>query len=98
MLSYIGGKDLYVHYIETSQFAHAEHTATWLYRSKGLGIHSVHGEFVKPHHWWLPLRLTWLSFTRPAHVLLTRLGATGESIATMPETQQLDALIRAGRT
>jgi hypothetical protein len=37
MLESIGGTARYVLYMETSQFMHAEHAATWLYRRGGVG-------------------------------------------------------------
>lgn len=73
MLEMIGGQALYALYMEASQFAHAGHAATWLYRS-GLGIHKEIRESISPQQWRLPLQLSWLALSQPGHILLTRLG------------------------
>lgn len=92
MLASIGGKERYVLYIETSQYLHAEHAATWLYRRGGVGTAKEMGEFVEPKNWWLPLRLAWLSFARPAEIFLARVGAPAEKVHKLVHTQQLELL------
>jgi hypothetical protein len=93
MLGSIGGRERYVLYIETSQYIHAEHAATWLYRRGGVGTAKELGEFVEPKDWWLPLRLAWLSFARPAEIFLMRVGAPPEKIRVLGRDQQLAPLI-----
>lgn len=92
MLESIGGASLYVHYIETSQYMHAEHAATWLYRRGGVGTAKELGEFVEPKHWWLPLRIAWLTFTRPAQLFLARVGASPNVVAKLTRDQRIENL------
>jgi hypothetical protein len=47
----IGEERAYLLYMTFSQIAHATHSATWLYRSGGLGIAKTDGEFVKADDW-----------------------------------------------
>jgi hypothetical protein len=70
MLASVGGHELYSFYVSLSQSAHAEHHATWLYRTGGLGTAKRIGEFVKPEDWYLPLRTSFLSFTHPCRIFL----------------------------
>jgi len=74
MLESTGADHMYATYIHLSQFAHAEHAATWLYRTRGLGNEKLHGDFTKPAHWHLPLSVTWFSLTHIGRLLLKRLG------------------------
>jgi hypothetical protein len=74
MLESAGVDHLYATYIYLSQFAHAEHAATWLYRSRGLGVEKVVGDFTKPADWHVPLGVAWFSLVHIGRVLLTRLG------------------------
>jgi len=76
MLKAVGGDELYVIYMKLSQYVHAEHAATWLYRSRGLGTEKRLGEFIKADDWYLPLRVCWLSLGQPGRVLLERTGAS----------------------
>jgi hypothetical protein len=55
MLESAGVDYLYATYIYLSQFTHAEHAATWLYRSRGLGVEKVIGDLTKPADWHVPL-------------------------------------------
>ena len=78
MLTSIGGQNLYAVYVHLSQFMHGEHAATWLYRSGGLGTEKRLGEFIQPAHWYLPLRVSWLSLVHPGRLLISRLGGDPE--------------------
>lgn len=78
MLTSIGGQKLYAVYMQLSQFMHGEHAATWLYRSAGLGTEKRLGEFIEPAHWYLPLRVSWLSLVHPGRLLISRLGGDPE--------------------
>jgi hypothetical protein len=66
MLASLGGQKLYSLYVYLSQTAHAEHNATWLYRTGGLGTKKRIGEFVSPSDWGGPLRTSFLNFAHPS--------------------------------
>jgi hypothetical protein len=74
MLESTGVDHLYAAYIYLSQFAHAEHAATWLYRARGLGVEKLLGDFTKPADWHVPLGVAWFSLTHIGRLLLKRLG------------------------
>ena len=74
MLESAGVDHLYATYIYLSQFAHAEHAATWLYRSRGLGVEKEIGDFTKPADWHVPLGVAWFSLVHIGRVILKRLG------------------------
>jgi hypothetical protein len=82
MLKSLGGNELYILYITTSQFTHGEHAATWLYRTGGVGTEKRLGEFIRPADWYQPLRLSWLSLVYPGRVLLRRLGGSPDMFIT----------------
>jgi len=78
MLESTGADHLYATYIYLSQFAHAEHAATWLYRARGIGVEKLHGDFTKPADWHLPLSVAWFSLTHVGRLLLKRLGGNAD--------------------
>jgi hypothetical protein len=78
MLAELGGEALYFFYVSLSQTAHGEHAATWLYRADGLGTERRSGEFITPSNWSIPLRVGFLSFTRPAQIFLGRVTGSAE--------------------
>ena len=95
MLTSIGGQNLYAVYVHLSQFMHGEHAATWLYRSGGLGTEKRLGEFIQPAHWYLPLRVSWLSLVHPGRLLISRLGGDPEVFMNRwQETEGISAIER----
>jgi hypothetical protein len=94
MVTSLGGESLYSLYILLSQSSHAEHQATWLYRSGGLGTAARIGEFVKPADWWLPLRISFLSISHPGQVLLARLGGNPDHFLRSEMRRQIEESIR----
>ena len=74
MLEATGVDHQYAAYIYLSQFAHAEHAATWLYRARGLGVEMLLGDFTKPSDWHVPLGVAWFALVHSGRVLLKRLG------------------------
>ena len=94
MLASVGGK-LYSLYVGLSQSAHAEHHATWLYRTGGLGIEKRTGEFVKPSDWGLPLRTCFLNFTHPCRVFFARLGGNPDGFLDADTHQMVEDVIEA---
>jgi len=71
----LGEERTYGLYIVLSQTAHATHSATWLYRSGGLGAQRLDGEFVKADAWTPPLNICRFAFKTSALILLGQLGA-----------------------
>lgn len=71
----IGEERTYFVYMTFSQTTHATHSATWLYRSGGLGTKKILGEVVKAGDWDLPLAICRFAFKCPALILLKQLGA-----------------------
>ena len=69
MLTSLQGKQLYPLYIYLSQYVHGGHAATELYR-RGVGIALQAGEYIEPSHWYIPLRVCWLSLKEPASLAL----------------------------
>jgi Family of unknown function (DUF5677) len=97
MLASVGGEELYPFYVQLSQSAHAEHHAGWLYRAGGLGTAKQIGEFLKPADWWLPLRVSFLSFAHPCRVFLTRLGGNPDQFLGSDKHQKIEDAIKAIR-
>jgi hypothetical protein len=81
MLTSLQGKQLYPLYIYLSQFVHGGHAATALYR-RGLGTELHPGEYIESSHWYVPLRVCWLSLKEPASLALWRLGLRRKSFLT----------------
>ncbi len=79
MLESSGVDHLYAAYIYLSQFAHAEHAATWLYRAQGLGVKKLLGDFTKPADWHVPLGIAWFCLAHTGRLLLKRLGGDPDS-------------------
>ena len=63
MITSIGGAHLYSLYIYLSQYAHGGHMAADLYR-RHLGTEKAFGDFATSGHWYIALRLCWLSLSR----------------------------------
>jgi hypothetical protein len=76
MLASIGGDNLYMLYRELSQYAHGTHSATWMFRGRGLGTERRYGDFVKVSDWYTPLLFVLLAFGHPARLVLARIGGT----------------------
>ncbi len=93
----IGGERLYSLYIYLSQFVHGGHLATSLYRQH-LGTEKQLGEFITQGHWYVALRICWLSISHPAVVVLSRLsGSRGDYLDTA-ERAAIEAAIDATRS
>lgn len=94
MLESTGVEHLYATYIYLSQFAHAEHAATWLYRTGGLGDDKLHGDFTKPAFWQLPLNVAWFSLACIGRLLLKRLGGNTDLFIHKEHEEHVVVLIK----
>jgi hypothetical protein len=90
----IGGEHLYSLYIYLSQFVHGGHCATSLYR-QGLGTEKQIGEFITEGHWYIALRICWLSLSHPATVVLSRISGTEFEYLNPAEYAKIEAAIEA---
>jgi uncharacterized protein DUF5677 len=88
MLASLDGEHLYTLYIYLSQFIHGGHTATWLYR-QGMGTERKAGEYIDPAHWYLPLRICWLSLIEPGSLVLWRLGLDSRCFMSSARVNQI---------
>ena len=70
----LGNERVYLIYPYLSQFAHGNHSSTWLYRSSGLGNAAEFGEYVGPDHWNVPLNVCLFVFDTPSVIVLRQLG------------------------
>ena len=95
MLTGLAGKNLYSFYLFLSQSAHAEHATTSFYRDGGLGTEKRIGEFVKPADWFIPLRVSFLSFTQPSLVFLARLGGKPDEYLSEETRQMIEHTIQS---
>jgi hypothetical protein len=91
MLSSLGGSVLYPLYITLSQFTHAEHNATWIYRKSGIGNRKKIGEFIEPGHWYIPLRACLMSLWTPGHILASRIGSQVRSPFTDQRKDEIES-------
>lgn len=91
MIASIGGENLYSLYIYLSQYAHGGHMATDLYRWH-LGTQKTFGDFASPNHWYITLRLCWLSISHPANVVLSRIQ---HASAIYPAAEQEEETVGA---
>jgi hypothetical protein len=83
----IGEERAYLLYMTFSQIAHATHSATWLYRSGGLGIAKTDGEFVKADDWNTPLNICLFAFRTPSLIVLRQLGADVAQLSALIESR-----------
>jgi hypothetical protein len=91
MLSSIDGSHLYSVYIQASQYTHGGHSATWLYRSEGVGTHKQIGEDIRAEQWILPLRMCWLALSRPGDVITTRIAQSASAASSHECSALVDA-------
>jgi Family of unknown function (DUF5677) len=92
MLTSLQGKQLYPLYIYLSQFVHGGHAATELHR-RGVGTELQAGEYIEPSHWYIPLRVCWLSLKEPASLALWRLGRREKTYLTQALASKATAAI-----
>jgi hypothetical protein len=98
MLTSLQGKQLYPLYIYLSQFVHGGRAATASYR-RGVGTQPPAGEYIEPSHWYIPLRICWLSLKEPASLALWRLGLRRKSFLTQTlASKALAAIERVNAT
>jgi hypothetical protein len=95
MLASLGGQKLYSLYVYLSQTAHAEHNATWLYRTGGLGTKKRIGEFVSPSDWGGPLRTSFLNFAHPCRIFFARLGGNPDGFLDADTHRMVEDAIEA---
>lgn len=69
MVSELGREERYLPYRIASQYAHATHFATGVYR-KNLGVAIETGEFIEPERWRTPISLAWFALEAPTKRLL----------------------------
>jgi len=93
MLTSIGGEKLYAFYNKLSQYTHASHAATWLYRSGGLGTERKHGEFISADQWFLPLRICMLALGQPGRICIHRLGGDEYAYFSMKEEKLIAGIL-----
>ena len=91
MLTAIGGDKLYAFYNKMSQYTHAGHAATWLYRSGGLGTARQDGEFIEPNQWLIPLRVCLLAIGQPGRIYIHRLGGDEYAYYSMEQQEIIEA-------
>jgi hypothetical protein len=72
MLRETGSQDLYLAYIEGSQFLHGSMFAASSY-IKNLGTEKAWGEFTQLMQWILPMRLCWLSLRESSSIVLRKM-------------------------
>jgi|GEM_PF-3347576 len=90
----IGGDRLYAMYIYLSQFVHGGHLATSLYR-QNLGIKKEFGEYIRHGHWYIALRICWLSLSHPVDILLSRLATPPIQYLSPAERAAVEGAIEA---
>jgi hypothetical protein len=93
MLTTIGGDKLYAFYNKMSQYTHASHAATWLYRGGGLGTERKQGEFIESNQWFIPLRVCLLALGQPGRIFIRRLGGDEYDYFSMEQQEIIEAAL-----
>jgi hypothetical protein len=74
----LGREERYLVYRMASQYAHATHVGTGLYR-RNLGVYVTLGEYIHAGMWRTPLQLSWFALEAPAARLVECLGGNARA-------------------
>ncbi|WP_316162855.1 hypothetical protein [Bradyrhizobium sp. SZCCHNRI20481] len=80
MLIDIGERRTYGLYSQLCETAHGGHSATWIFRSGGVGSKKVRGEFITDSKWDLPLAIARFVFKCPVLLLYERFGLDSDNL------------------